>query len=190
VAAKAKPAAHVGLPPGTVRIVPYDPEWPREFRRIRKRLLPLFPGARIEHIGSTSVIGCWAKPAIDVSVGLPRGGSLHVNDARAAGLDFRLVRPGFITFRLQGPTGLTIAFVHVYARDSEPELADFLFRDYLRSHPKVVEEYSRLKRRLAETIKDRGDYSPAKAPFIERVQEKARRWASKKGRKTTNRRRG
>jgi GrpB-like predicted nucleotidyltransferase (UPF0157 family) len=167
--------------------VPYDPEWPREFGRIRKRLLPLFPGARIEHIGSTSIVGCWAKPIIDVSVGLPQGGSLHGNDAKAVGLDFRLVRPGFTTFRLQGQAGLTVAFIHVHGRDSESESEDLLFRDYLRAHPKVVEEYGRLKRRLAGTSKDRGDYSPAKAPFIERVQGRARRWAKRKGRKTAKR---
>jgi GrpB-like predicted nucleotidyltransferase (UPF0157 family) len=179
---------HVGLAPGSVRVVPYDPEWPRAFRTIRSRLLPLFPRARIEHIGSTSIVGCWAKPIVDVSIGLQRGGSVHVDDAKAAGLDFRLVRPGSITFRVQGPTGLTIAFVHVYARDSEPELANLHFRDYLRAHPGVTEEYSKLKRRLAASGKARSDYSPAKAPFIERAQARARRWAQKNGRKATKQR--
>ena len=188
VAAKAKPTAHVGLRPGSVRVVLYDPEWPREFRRIRRRLLPLFPGSRIEHIGSTSVVGCRAKPIIDVSVGLPKGGSIHADDAKAAGLDFRLARPGSITFRLQGRAGLTVGFVHVSARDSEPELSLLLFRDYLRAHAAATEEYGRLKRRLAATTKDRGDYSRAKASFIERTQENARRWAKTTGWKATHRR--
>lgn len=177
VVADATQAPQFGLAPGTVHVVPYDPEWACEFRRIRKRLLPLFPGARIEHIGSSSIVGCWAKPLIDVSVGLPKGGSVHVEDAKAAGIEFRLVRPGSITFRLWGPTGMPIGFVHVRARDSQPELEDLLFRDYLRSHPRVAIEYSRLKRHLAATTKVRGEYSRAKAPFIERTQRSARRWA-------------
>jgi GrpB-like predicted nucleotidyltransferase (UPF0157 family) len=164
--------------------VPYDHEWPREFRRIRKRLVPLFPGARIEHIGSTSVVGCWAKPIIDVSVGLPRGSHVHVDDAKAAGLDFRLVRPGLVTFRLDDPSGLTLGFVHVSARGSGPERGHLLFRDYLRVHPEAVKEYSTLKRRLAADTNVRGEYSPAKVPFIERTQERARRWAKKRRQKT------
>jgi GrpB-like predicted nucleotidyltransferase (UPF0157 family) len=168
--------------------VPYDPEWPREFRRIRKRLLRLFPRARIEHIGSTAVLGSWAKPLIDVSVGLPRGGSVHVADASAAGLEFRLFRPGSIVFRLRGTTGLPIGFVHVRARDSEPELEDIHFRNYLRAHPAATREYSKLKRRLAATRTLRGEYSRAKAPFIEKALERARQWAQKTNRRVGNRR--
>jgi GrpB-like predicted nucleotidyltransferase (UPF0157 family) len=141
----------------------------------------------MEHIGSTSVVGCWAKPLIDVSVGLPGRGSVHVDDAKAAGLEFRMVRPGSTVFRLSGPTGLTLGFVHVRGRDSEPERGDLLFRDYLRTHPGTVKEYSRLKRRLAGAMTVRGDYSRAKTPFIERVQGKARRWAQRKGRRISNR---
>jgi GrpB-like predicted nucleotidyltransferase (UPF0157 family) len=177
VGAKAKPLIHGRLLPGSVRVLPYYPEWPRELRRIRKRLLPLFPGARIGHVGSMSIVGCWAKPIIDVSVGLPRGGSVHVNDAKSAGLDFRLVRPGSITFRMSDPAGPTIGFVHVYARSSEQELGVLQYRDYLRAHPEATKEYSRLKRRLAATAKDRSEYSPAQAPFIEGLEPRIRRWA-------------
>jgi GrpB-like predicted nucleotidyltransferase (UPF0157 family) len=187
VAIKSDPTVHVGLTPGTVRVVPYDPEWPREFRKMHKRLLALFPGARIEHIGSTSVVGCSAKPIIDISVGLPRESSVHADDAKAVGLEFRMVRPGSITFRMQGPTGLTIGFVHVRARDSEPEFGDLLFRDYLRAHPAAATAYGKLKGRLAATRLVRGDYSRAKAPFIKRAQERAHRWAQKKGRMTKKR---
>jgi GrpB-like predicted nucleotidyltransferase (UPF0157 family) len=188
VAARPKPSVNVGLLPGSVRVVPYDSDWPRAFRRIRKRLVPLFPGARIAHVGSTSVVGCWAKPIIDVSVGLPRGSHVHVDDAKAVGLDFRMVRPGVVTFRLDGPSGLTTGFVHVSARDSEPELGHLLFRDYLRAHPEAAREYSQLKRRLAAATKVRSEYSPAKVPFIERTLERARRWSKKKRQKITKRR--
>jgi GrpB-like predicted nucleotidyltransferase (UPF0157 family) len=182
VAAKPKRAGYVGLAPGTVRVVPYDAAWPREFRRIRKQLLPLFPGSRIEHVGSTSVLGCAAKPLIDVSVGLLEGTSLQVDTATAAGLEFRMVRPGSVVFRLQGPTGLSIGFVHVRGRGSDPELRDLLFRDYLRAHPRVVDEYSELKRRLATKSVNRGDYSRGKEPFIQRIHSAARRWAKRKNR--------
>jgi GrpB-like predicted nucleotidyltransferase (UPF0157 family) len=44
------------------------------------------------------------------------------------------------------------------------------FRDYLRSHPEVAEEYGELKRSLAGAVgDDRHAYMSAKGEFIERI---------------------
>jgi GrpB-like predicted nucleotidyltransferase (UPF0157 family) len=52
-----------------------------------------------------------------------------------------------------------------------------LFRDYLRAHPHVADEYYRLKRRLAGQYGiDRYGYTDAKSPFISSVMEAAVRW--------------
>jgi len=49
------------------------------------------------------------------------------------------------------------------------------FRDYLRSHPDVAEEYEKLKRTLAEKYRfDREKYTDAKADFVRRVTERGR----------------
>jgi GrpB-like predicted nucleotidyltransferase (UPF0157 family) len=45
-----------------------------------------------------------------------------------------------------------------------------VFRDYLRSHPGIADEYAGLKRRLAQEHRvDREAYTRAKAPFVERI---------------------
>ncbi|BFH14684.1 hypothetical protein J6TS7_37390 [Paenibacillus dendritiformis] len=50
-----------------------------------------------------------------------------------------------------------------------------LFRDYLRSHPDVREQYRQLKLELASQHRhDRVEYTRRKAPFIERVLRLAR----------------
>ena len=50
-----------------------------------------------------------------------------------------------------------------------------LFRDYLRSHPETVQEYAKLKKRLADEFKTaRERYTEAKTPFIRAIEEKAR----------------
>lgn len=160
-------------------MLPYDPEWPREFQRIRNRLRRLFPGARIEHIGSTSVPGCAAKPIIDISLGLAPGSSVRDSVFRAAGLTFRSVQPYSIVFAISRPDGSRAANVHVRYRGTEAELSDLRFRDFLRSHPEVVWNYVETKREAIASSRDGADYTRAKAPFIERVQESARRWAKK-----------
>jgi GrpB-like predicted nucleotidyltransferase (UPF0157 family) len=56
-----------------VVVVPYDPAWPAQFAAVRADLVAALDaaGARylaIEHVGSTSVPGLWAKPQLDIDV--------------------------------------------------------------------------------------------------------------------------
>ena len=52
-----------------VEIVPYDPDWSRQFleeaEALRRAMTP-WPVGAIEHIGSTAVPGLGAKPVIDI----------------------------------------------------------------------------------------------------------------------------
>ncbi|MFC0406785.1 GrpB family protein [Roseomonas elaeocarpi] len=53
-------------------LVDYDPAWPTEFARERKRIADALGGLAkgIEHYGSTSVAGMRAKPIIDILIGV------------------------------------------------------------------------------------------------------------------------
>ncbi len=53
-----------------ITVVPYDPKWADEFKKIKNELLPVIGdnAIAIEHVGSTSVEGLWAKPVIDIDV--------------------------------------------------------------------------------------------------------------------------
>jgi hypothetical protein len=54
-------------------VVPYDPAWVDTFERVRARVWPALHDVAlaIEHVGSTSVPGLWAKPIVDVDVIVP-----------------------------------------------------------------------------------------------------------------------
>src|SRR5689334_19551539 len=56
-----------------VSIVEYRPEWRGMFEDEKRRLEAVLdePAAKIEHCGSTSVVGLAAKPIIDILIGLP-----------------------------------------------------------------------------------------------------------------------
>ena len=56
--------------PRKYAIEPYNPEWANQFELIKKDILSAFGdlALEIEHIGSTSIPGMWAKPLIDVMV--------------------------------------------------------------------------------------------------------------------------
>ncbi len=157
--------------------MPYDPKWPFQFERIRDRLGPILLAARIEHVGSTAVPGCEAKPIIDVSVGLVPGTTLRVDDARSVGLVFRSIEPQSVVFGVYGKGRVRLANVHVRYLDSEAELQDLRFRDFLRTHTDVARDYVRVKRRAIAAGKTGRDYTRAKAPFIVGLELRSRRWA-------------
>jgi len=167
----------LGLGDDEVRIEPYDDSWPERFAEISALIRPAAPDARIEHIGSTSIPGCSAKPLIDVSVALPPGTALDTEAASACGLVFRAVNPEATLFAIYGPLGMRLANVHVRYADSPSELWDLVFRDFMRGHPKDVVAYGEMKCQ-AVVAGDRAAYSRAKVPFIESISPRIHKWAS------------
>ncbi len=53
-------------PPIDITLVPYTPEWARDFQRERQRLIDAGCVAELVHVGSTSIPGAIAKPYIDM----------------------------------------------------------------------------------------------------------------------------
>lgn len=169
-----------------ITLLPYDPEWPEAFAMEATVLRQALGerALRIEHVGSTSVPGLAAKPVVDIQVSV-RG----ISDLAdlAAGLaaagyvrvplgDFDSVYPFF-----QKPAGWPARFhVHLCENGGEQERRHLAFRDHLRRHPAVAEEYLALKHRLAgrfsgETLESREQYSLAKSGFVEGVLAQALR---------------
>lgn len=160
-----------------VRLVEYDPAWAATFEALRSEILHAVPDARVEHIGSTSVPGCTSKPVIDISVGLAPGSSVRDVELRAAGLVFRSVRPYSVVFAIDHPDGSRRSNVHVRYRDTEAELRDLRFRDFLRTHPDAVRAYVEAKRTALQAATESVGYTRAKAPFIEGLESEVRQWS-------------
>ena len=53
-----------------ITVVPHNPEWAGEFERIKSELTLALGGLAlaVEHVGSTSVAGLYAKPVIDIDI--------------------------------------------------------------------------------------------------------------------------
>ena len=156
-----------------VVVLPYDPGWEAAFLRIKaplcKALSPWL--SSIEHVGSTSVPGMWAKPVIDLDLvlrdddcffsvreQLRRLGYFHEGD---------LGIPGREAFAYENTPELMTHHLYVCPPNS-PELRRHLaFRDYLRTHPEQAEQYSLIKRQAASLFpQDIDGYMAMKAPCI------------------------
>ena len=167
--------------PAPVVIVPYDPRWPVTFAREREALVAALAHViagvvAIEHVGSTSVPGCAAKPVIDIMLGARtlRDGLRCITPVVRLGYECmgEYGIPGRLYFRKGQPRSHHIHLVEHGGDFWERHIA---FRDVLRARPDLVEQYGELKRELAAKFgDDRIGYTEAKTPFIEAAVAQAR----------------
>lgn len=163
----------LGLESGVVRVVPYDPEWPRLFQAEARRLIAgLAPiPVVLEHTGSTSVPGLSAKPVLDMLAGFVEGAPVEAYIERLVGCGYvhrgEQGIPGREFFRRGEPRAYHIHLTHIGSQFWREHLA---FRDYVRTHPATREEYARLKYELAAKFPhDRTAYIDGKGPFVRQV---------------------
>ena len=166
-----------------IEIVPYNPEWPGRFDEIKELFYSTFGGkiAGIEHIGSTSVPGLGAKPIIDVLLGVNRLSDAEDIIPAMEQLGYEYVfkyedimpeRRYFVKYL--NDTGKSIHHIHSVEINSDFWVRHLLFRDYLREHPAVRDEYFELKKKLAAIDwEDKMGYTDAKTDFIREIEKKA-----------------
>ena len=159
-----------------VVVEPYDEAWKKDFAAIRDELEAVLKGPvlRIEHVGSTSVEGLSAKPVIDIDVVISDRSILPevVSALESIGYSHEgdLGIPGREAFKYEGKDHLKKHHLYVCAQDAEELKRHIAFRDYLRSNPDAVAEYSRIKEEGARLYPDDIDkYIEHKSPFIESV---------------------
>lgn len=139
-----------------VTVLPYTPQWAEAFLTLRDALWEALEGVAlaIEHVGSTSVPGMWAKPILDVDVVLPDSTSLPEAIYRLQQLGYLyegdLGIAGREAFSYVALPRFMAHHLYVCPQDS-PELHRHLtFRDHLRSHSDARERYSEVKREAAQ----------------------------------------
>ena len=157
-------------------VEPYDEAWERNFAAIRDEIQNALGdlAVRIEHVGSTSVRGLSAKPIIDIDVVIRDGAALAATIERLRLLGYQhegdLGIAGREAFKYDGKEHLQKHHLYVCPEDSAELKRHVAFRDYLRSHPEAVREYSRIKEEGAALYPDDIDrYIAHKSPFIERI---------------------
>jgi len=158
-----------------VRIVPYDPAWPRRFAEeranLRQALGATAPGG-IHHVGSTAVPGLDAKPIIDILVGVDSLAASRASTPALAKLGYQYApyRAREMHWFCKPDPSHRTHHLHLVPTSSPRFREELAFRDLLRAHADVAREYAALKRRLAlEFDHDREAYTEAKGDFIRAI---------------------
>lgn len=162
-------------------MVPYNENWKRQFEEEKQLLLQTFGNkiVAIEHIGSTSIPGAWAKPIIDINVAIESLGDAPNFVKDLGNLGYTNMPNRWFSDRYFFPKGPEESRTH-HLNLAEPSsetawVAPVLFRDYLIAHPEELQAYNDLKKNLAKRYKnERAKYTEAKSNFVIHVLPKAR----------------
>ncbi|MBN6206845.1 GrpB family protein [Ralstonia pickettii] len=166
-----------------IEVSKFDKQWAEEFQSIKQVLIKSLTGfiIDIEHVGSTSVQGLGAKPIIDIDIvienynnfpdvikGLENKGYFHQKEWSFEGRE-AFGRKDMYTPWDGERTQWMEHHLYVCNKDSNELKRHLAFRNYLRNNPKAIIEYERLKRELANTVKDRASYTLGKTEFINEI---------------------
>ena len=190
----------VASPPA---LVPYDPAWPDDARRIIARLQTACgsKALRVDHIGSTAVPGMDGKDVIDIQVtvaslaaadeiadalaevGYPRKEHITADvakpDARSTMADFDHTSDASLwqkRFHGAADPGRP-AHIHIRVDGWPGQQFALLFTDWLVANPGVREDYLAAKRAALAAP----DYADAKEPWFLDAYRRAWEWADTTG---------
>ena len=182
---------------GPAILVPPDESWPAAAMRLiaRTQFAAGERCRRVDHVGSTSVPGIWAKDVIDLQLSvatLDDAGTMYdaLTDAgfpAVPGIDGDNPKPSDpdpMRWRKRLHASADpgrAAHLHIREVGSPGWRYALLFRDWLRAEPAEAASYEKEKMRLAAETSTRGEYADAKEPWFDAAHERADAWASSTG---------
>jgi GrpB-like predicted nucleotidyltransferase (UPF0157 family) len=163
-----------------INVVPYNPDWPIIYEKESKLIKEALGDNCIEihHIGSTSVPDLVAKPKIDM-LAVVNSPSAALKQLEKIGIQYRgeYNIPLHCGFSKRGSVDINL---HVYEKGHPEVDLNLLFRDYLRAHNQVRDEYAYLKKELladeSSFLKNNSafpNYTLRKGDFIRKVLRRA-----------------
>jgi len=164
-----------------VEVIQSLPKWQDEFD-FEKQILKESLGdlvLEIYHIGSTAVPGLAAKPIIDIIIEVVSLASLDNQESVMNLLGYEARGEFGIIGRRYFVKGSFNRSHQIHAFESGDEniARHIAFRDYLKSHPAVRQQYGALKQKLASECSDDIDlYCAGKDEFVKFHESKAILW--------------
>lgn len=154
----------------------YNPKWKTDFEKIKVEIENVISDliVRIEHVGSTSVVGLFAKPIIDIDVVIKDYSVFDdlVERLNAIGYIYEgdLGIEGREAFKYENKPNLQEHHLYVCPENSIELHRHITFRDYLRLNPDAVAEYGEIKSEVAKLYpNDIEKYLEYKSPCIQKI---------------------
>jgi len=160
----------------------HNPDYKAWYDEEKECLLHIFCDCnicRINHIGSTSVIGLIAKPIVDILLELHEGYDMNAVAHLLQRNDWILMQKDDDRGTLDcnkgyTPSGFAKKVYHLHVKPSG-DWGELYFRDYLQQNSDVARQYETLKLNLMKQFEHNRDaYTNAKSAFVMEITQKAR----------------
>jgi GrpB-like predicted nucleotidyltransferase (UPF0157 family) len=168
------------------RIANYNPDWRSLFLELGSKLRNSLSDAaiRIDHVGSTSIVGLDAKPIIDIQISVHdlEDEESYKTKIEELGFELRKENPDKTKKYFREVPGNRRTHIHVRQAGSYSEQVSLLFRDYLRQHPDDCLRYAKEKHLLMDLFRDeRPKYVEGKGQIVWDILQKAHIWSQETG---------
>ena len=183
---------NTGVPKGKLYMEPYNPEWAVVGQEVVDKLKRVMKKAiDIRHVGSTAVVGMFAKPLIDIAVAVNNLDDVldYVDELKTLGIDYAgEVIEGQREFSIDDrETGNRLAHIHVVIWNGPQWIHYVTLVDYLNADERAREAYILMKKALLLRYEDRpGMYGPAKDKFVKDLVSDALEWWKKHNEKLSD----
>jgi len=188
----------------------YNPIWLIEFEKLKTKLSSIlqFSNPQIEHIGSTSIPSLSAKPIIDIAIGVSKNRELDLTISPMVENKFiyyavynKLMpkrrffvglknKKDFLKFEKiyyknkeiphEKIHSFRLCHIHIWKFGTYEWKRHIAFREYLKEHPQVKDEYENLKIKLSKKKwVDGNEYNYSKNDFIKNIENDAISWYNK-----------
>lgn len=173
----------IGLKRKMVVLEPHQIEWETEGEKTCSKIKEILGDdvIDVQHVGSTSIRSIYAKPIIDIAVGVRDFSDImkHNDELAENGIIYRKQDvPGQHLYRMGDlDNDIVTHFIHVVIYTSDAWKNYINFRDYLNSHEDDAKAYENLKKHLwTEFPADRDSYLKGKEKLVSEILAKASVW--------------
>ena len=133
-----------------IEVVDYDSNWQKAFETEKILLTKAIcvNAIKVEHIGSTSVLGLAAKPVIDILVEVSSFKELDAANTKLEALGYKVKGENGISGRryFQKGGNQRSHQVRAFQTNDTNLVRHIAFKEYLIAHPEIAMEYSFVKK--------------------------------------------
>ena len=163
-----------------IHLEKYSPLWKKHFIYEQQRLKATLQtnSVNIQHIGSTAISNIYAKPIIDIMIGVETFPPPQYITNKLINLGYDSLGEAGVPDRLYFIYRQALLFnVHIVERDGMHWKSNLAFRDFLKAYPEEAKSYEKVKMKAVRSgALSLLKYSAAKSAIVEELISRALVW--------------
>jgi GrpB-like predicted nucleotidyltransferase (UPF0157 family) len=168
-----------------IHLKQHNPLWKDYFNQEQERIRTRLPLNKIaiQHIGSTAISGIYAKPIIDIMIGVASFPPAELIIHELLNLGYEALGEAGVPDRLYFRYRKEPSFnLHVVQLEGQHWRSNLAFRDYLQAHPQEAKRYEATKLEAVRSgISLLLEYSTAKSAIAAELVARALAWRQLSG---------